>query len=449
MIVSGVERKSMNYTEATDYMEEMKARGNVWEAKHMGELCRRLGNPQKQLPFVYVAGTNGKSSVLSYIAGVLKCAGYKVGSYLLPAIFGCREGIQVNGRPITKQGLCDCLWQVREAAEQMKEAGLSSPPFYEIEMAAAFLYFKQQECRLVIMEAGGGDRQTVEGVIDKPVIVVFAPVSMDNEWFSEKTPGKTAENMVGVIRRGCHVVSMEQPPQIMEALQKRAAEMECSFHILDTARIKKVKYGVEQQRFTYGDYKDLMISQGGRYQILNCALAVEALNILKECGWRVTENAVRKGLMQTKLAGRFSVVAKKPLFIADGAHNADAAVQLAESLKLYFTNRKIIYIIGIARDKEYDKIIEATYKLAEHIITVTAPEDERAIPAYELAKEVSRNHGCVTAADSLEEAVELSYLLSDKDSVIAAFGSFSYLGRIIKIVENRDKIKRDFHGRSL
>lgn len=438
----------MNYAEATDYMEEMKACGNVWEARHMGELCRRLGNPQKQLPFVYVAGTNGKSSVLSYIAAALKCAGYKVGSYLSPAIFGCRERIQVNGRPITKQGLSDCLEQVREAAGQMEEAGLSPSAFYEIEAAAAFLYFKQQECGLVIMEAEHGDGQEAAGADFNPFIVVFASMSNNGRLF-QNTSGKTAESRLGVIRRGCHVVSMEQPPQVMEALQKRAAEMDCPFHILDTAQIKKIKYGVERQRFTYGDYKDLMISQGGRYQLPNCALAVEALNILKECGWQVTENAVRKGLMQTKLAGRFSVAAKKPFFIADGAHNADAAAQLAESLKLYFTNRKIIYIIGIARDEEYDKIIEATYELAEHIITVTAPGDERAIPAYELAKEVSRNHGCVTAADSLEEAVELSYLLADKDSVIAAFGSFSYLGRIIKIVENRDKIRRDFHGRLL
>lgn len=438
----------MNYAEATDYMEEMKACGNVWEARHMGELCRRLGNPQKQLPFVYVAGTNGKSSVLSYIAAALKCAGYKVGSYLSPAIFGCRERIQVNGRPITKQGLSDCLEQVREAAGQMEEAGLSPSAFYEIEAAAAFLYFKQQECGLVIMEAEHGDGQEAAGAVFNPFIVVFASMSNNGRLF-QNTSGKTAESRLGVIGRGCHVVSMEQPPQVMEALQKRAAEMDCPFHILDTAQIKKIKYGVERQRFTYGDYKDLMISQGGRYQLPNCALAVEALNILKECGWQVTENAVRKGLMQTKLAGRFSVAAKKPFFIADGAHNADAAAQLAESLKLYFTNRKIIYIIGIARDEEYDKIIEATYELAEHIITVTAPGDERAIPAYELAKEVSRNHGCVTAADSLEEAVELSYLLADKDSVIAAFGSFSYLGRIIKIVENRDKIRRDFHGRLL
>lgn len=437
----------MNYTEATEYMEGIKAYGNVWESRHPGELYRRLGNPQEQLHFVYVAGTNGKSSVLAYIAAVLKYAGYKVGSYLSPAIFGCRERIQVNGRPITKQGFIDCLEQVREAAGQMEEAGLSSPPFYEIEAAAAFLYFKQQECRLVIMEAEYEDWQTAAGAVGKPVIVVLAPMS-NNGWFSNNTSGKAAESKTPIIRRGCPVVSMEQPPQVMEALQRRAAEMDCPLHILDTAGIKKIRYGVEQQRFTYGDYKELMISQGGQYQILNCALAVEALNILEECGWRVTENALRRGLWQTKLAGRFSVVAKKPLFIADGAHNADAAVKLAESLKLHFTNRKIIYIIGMARDEEYDKIIEATYELAEHIITVAAPEDEKAIPAYELAKEVSRNHGCVTAADSLEEAVELSYLLADKDSVIVAFGSFSYLGRIIRIVENRDKIKKDFHGKS-
>ena len=144
------------------------------------------------------------------------------------------------------------------------------------------------------------------------------------------------------------------------------------------------------------------------------------------------------------------MIAKRPLFIADGAHNEDAAVKLAESIRFYFTNRKIIYIMGMLRDKEYDKVIRATFPLASHIITVTPPIGDRALPALDLAQAAREYHGAVTAADSVQEAVEIAYLLvgKDKDTVIIAFGSLSYLGELMDVVEHRDTIRRDTHGRS-
>ena len=135
--------------------------------------------------------------------------------------------------------------------------------------------------------------------------------------------------------------------------------------------------------------------------------------------------------------GRFSVIKKKPLFIVDGAHNADAAQKLADSIEFYFTNKRIIYIMGILKDKEYDKIISETEKYASEIITVTTPDNPRALPAYELAKETAKIHPNVTAADSLEEAVEMSLLLAGPEDVIIAFGSLSYLGRMIDIVTGK------------
>ena len=138
---------------------------------------------------------------------------------------------------------------------------------------------------------------------------------------------------------------------------------------------------------------------------------------------------------------------KKPYFLVDGAHNEDAAQKLAESIEFYFTNKRIIYIMGILKDKEYDKVIALTAKYADQIITVTPPENPRALHAYELAKEIAPIHPNVTAVDSLEEAVEMSYLLAGKEDVIIAFGSLSYLGRLIQILEKRRKAAW-YYGRS-
>lgn len=438
----------MNYKEAMEYIEELNQYGSVLGLDNMRELCRRLGNPQEELKFVHIAGTNGKGSVLAYISTVLKAAGYRTGRYISPVIFNYRERIQVNGRPITKQALCDCLEPLKEAAEQMAGEGLPHPTPFEMETALAFCYFKKMQCDVVVLETGLGGSLDATNIISNTLVAVFTSISMDHMQYLGDSPEKIAENKAGIIKNNCYAVSTGQAPEVIRTLRAQADRMGCSFHTADLQKLSGVKYGLEKQSFSYDGYRNLKIALAGKHQIENGVLAIEAVRALQQAGFRIGEKALRRGLADTVWKGRFSIAARKPFFIVDGAHNEDAAKKLAESVRFYFTNRRIIYIMGILRDKEYDKIIRETYELAEHIITVTPPGNPRAMQAYELAKEVRRYHAGVTAADSLEEAVELSYLLSDKESVIIAFGSLSYLGELTGIIENRDKIRSDSHGKS-
>ena len=202
---------------------------------------------------------------------------------------------------------------------------------------------------------------------------------------------------------------------------------------------------MERQRFSYEEYKDAEISLIGRYQVANAVLAIETIKVLGQCGYPVPEKAVYAGLKNTKWRGRFELLCKKPLFFADGAHNRDGAAKLAESIEFYFTNKKILYIMGMLRDKEQEEVIRQTVSYANQILTIPT-KGARGTSSYELACEVSRYHDNVTALDSVQEAVELGFLLADKDTVIIAFGSLSYLGELITFVENRDKIRSDSHG---
>ena len=228
---------------------------------------------------------------------------------------------------------------------------------------------------------------------------------------------------------------MKQSPEVMEVVCREAEKNRCPLKAADAEAAKCIKYGVEKQRFQYKELKNLEIGLAGKFQIENAVLAIECVEAIKEQGFEITEKAIRRGLLETKWPGRFSVIEKRPFFIVDGAHNEDAAKKLANSIEFYFTNRRIIYIMGILKDKEYEKIIDLTHKYAEQIITVTPPDNPRAMHAYELAQEIVKVHPQVTAVDSLEEAVEMSRLLASKEDVIIAFGSLSYLGRLIKIVE--------------
>ena len=425
----------MNVRQAMDYIEELAGAGIVPGLDSIRELCRRLGDPQRKLSFVHVAGTNGKGSVCAFVASVLQEAGYRVGRYLSPVLSEYRERIQVNGRMITKKALCQGMEQIRQACDGMVSEGHPRPTAFEAETALGFLYFLEKKCDIVVLEAGMGGLLDATNVVDNTVAAVITSVSMDHMKFLGNTLEAIAEQKAGVMKPGCPVISAFQRPEVTAVLLKKAEEAGCIFTAVDPEKIRGVRYGLERQRFDYGARRKLEIALAGQYQIENAALAVEVLDALGGRGFHVTEEQLRRGLEKTNWPGRFTVIKKHPLFIVDGAHNEDAAKRLAQSVTFYFTNRKIIYIMGVLKDKEYEKIIALTHSCAEHIITVTPPGNPRALPAYELAKEVAKVHPRVTAADSLEEAVEMSLLLAGSEDVIVAFGSLSFLGRIMEIAD--------------
>lgn len=427
----------MKEQEVLDYIESLNGLGIVPGLDSIKELCGRLGNPQDDLKFVHVAGTNGKGSVSAYIATALKCGGYRVGRYISPTIFQYRERIQVGDRCITKEALGRLMGQVKQVCDEMVAEGLHQPTAFEIETALGFLYFKEKRCDIVVLETGMGGLLDATNVVRNTVLAVLTSVSMDHMKFLGKTLGEIAAQKAGILKAGCRAVSIRQEQDAMAVIEKRAAELECELVVADPSVITGIKYGLEKQRFTYGGFAGLEISLAGKYQIENACLAVEALKVLGECGFPVAEKKLRQGFLETVWPGRFTPIGKKPYFIVDGAHNEDAAKRLAESVEFYFTNKRIIYIMGVLKDKEYEKIIALTHSLADQIITVTTPNNPRAMSAYELAQAVARVHRNVTAVDSLEEAVEMSRLLAGKDDVIIAFGSLSFLGRLMEIVEYR------------
>lgn len=440
----------MNYREAMEYIEELRPLGSVMGLETMRLLCERLGDPQEQLKFVHIAGTNGKGSTLAYVSTVMQTAGYRVGRYISPTVREYRERFQVDGRVITQSGLCKYLEPVKMAAEAMAAEGLSHPTLFEVETAVAFLYFLDKACDLVVLETGLGGASDATNVVNNTLAAVFTSISMDHMEILGGSLTEIARVKAGIIKNKCYTISVKQDPEVMKILRQASVLKKSKFLTADVSRTKQVKYGMTKQTFSYDHYKNLEISMPGQFQIENAVLAVETVLTLVRCGFTVPEEKLRKGLLETRWPGRFDVIARRPLFIADGAHNEDAAVKLAESIRFYFTNRKIIYIMGMLRDKEYDKVIRATFPLASHIITVTPPIGNRALSALDLAQAVREYHGAVTAADSVQEAVELAYLLvgKDKDAVIIAFGSLSYLGGLMDEVEHRDTIRRDTHGRS-
>ena len=431
----------MNYRQTLEYIDGLGAYGTniVPGLENIRNLCGWLGDPQKELPVVHIAGTNGKGSVLAYISTMLQCGGYRTGRFLSPPILEYREIIQINQRPISQKKLCEYTERVKEACESLVASGRPHPTRFEFETAMAFLYFQEQACDLAVIETGMGGRLDATNIIEHPVVSVIASVSMDHMKFLGGTLSEIAGEKAGICKPGCPLVMMEQEPEAEQALLQRAQELGCPVTEVSLRDVENIRHGLENQKFDCFGMRDLEIGLAGNYQIVNAALALAAVRKLGERGFPVEERRMREGLAETRWPGRFDVIGRNPLFIADGAHNEDAAKKLAGTVRFYFTNRRIVYIMGVLKDKEYEKIIAETYAYADQIITITPPGNPRAMPAYELAQAVRAYHPRVTAADSLEEAVEMAYMLAGQEDVIVSFGSLSYLGRLMHIVEKRKR----------
>ena len=439
----------MHYKETLEYIQSLNQYGSVLGLDNMLRLCEKLGHPETRCKFIHIAGTNGKGSTAAYIAHMLMAAGFRVGRYVSPTITDYRERFQIGKRMITQKDLCEYVERLKAVCEELVAEGHPHPTPFEVETALGFLYFAEKKCDYVVLEVGMGGATDATNVIPAPVACVWASISMDHMGFLGKDLTSIARVKAGIAKEGSLLISCKQEPEVEKVLQEQAEKVCGSLVIADASQATGIKYGLTTQQFSYKGLPKLKIHLAGIHQISNAVTAVEVMLQLRKMGVDISDKAIYKGLEDTIWQARLEVLGKQPLFVIDGAHNEDAARKLVSSIETYFSGKRMIYIMGVLKDKEYEKILSMTAKYAEHILTITPPENPRALGAYELALAAREYHNQVTNLSSLEEAVEVSHLLADKDTVILCFGSLSYLGAIKKIYADRtDKVKRSSrHGR--
>ena len=253
----------MNYREAMQYIDELRPLGRVMGLGSMRQLCEELGNPQEQLKFVHIAGTNGKGSTLAYISTVMKEAGYRIGRYLSPAVKEYRESFQVDGRIITQSGFCKYLEPVKAAVESMVAQGLPHPTLFEVETAVAFLFFQDKECDLVVLETGLGGTLDATNVVEQTLAAVFTPISMDHMDILGDSLEEIASAKAGIIKNKCYVISVKQSPEVMKILRQAAREYHSAVTAADC-----VQEAVEIAYLLTGKDKDAVIVAFGSLSYL-------------------------------------------------------------------------------------------------------------------------------------------------------------------------------------
>ena len=427
----------MNYKEARVYLDEVSKYGSVLGLESMRELLRRLGDPQNELKFIHISGTNGKGSVLAYLSTILSGAGYRTGRYISPTLFSYRERIQVDGEYIERESLACHVTAIAAAAEDMQKAGLPSPTVFEIETALAFLYFKEKRCDIVTLEVGCGGLLDATNVITTTVMEVIASISMDHTDLLGDTLAKIAAQKAGIIKPDTLVVSARQQEDAMQVIEDTCKEQHCTLQMVDESKISNVHYGAEGQTFSYKTWENVAISLAGSYQIKNAALALEGVEALRKLGYALSDQQVREGLLHTAWRGRFTTLRRDPTVIIDGAHNPAAALELKESLERYFPGKTLYFVMGMFKDKDYAQVIDLTAPLARHIITVETPGNPRAMPARELAEAVGKVNPSVEWADSVAHGVEKALAMAGKEDAVIVFGSLSFLGEAAAAVKEK------------
>ena len=404
----------MDYQQSRAYVKDAdRYAGGALDLTNIKELMKRLGNPQDQLKYVHVAGTNGKGSVIAYLYTTLSEAGYRVGRYISPSVYSYREKMEVAGSAVSREQ-------------------------FEIETAVAFLFFAEEKCDLVILEVGMGGNLDATNIIRNTVLAVLVPISMDHQAFLGNTLSEIAEKKAGIIKPGCSVVTVGQQPETMAVIERVCRENGTDLTEADLHEAKAVKEDFAGQTLEYrGENYELALA--GSYQTENAALALEALEVLGRVGYPTTVEQRKKGLKDTKWNGRLTIIHREPLFIVDGAHNPAAADMLEDSVRKYFKGSKLFFIMGVFRDKDYPYIIRKLCPYAEQIITIETPDNPRALPAQELAEEVKKCNPHVQAADSIPDAVDKIFAMAGREDVILSFGSLSFIGEITTIVKTQEE----------
>ena len=188
----------MNDREALEYFASLRQYGIQPGLDSIRRLCRELGDPQRQVACIHIAGTNGKGSTLAYLSSILREAGYRVGRFFSPAIFEERETIQVNLRPITRKAYCEGAEAIRAACGRIVERGEAHPTAFEAQAALAFWYFREKKCDVAVVEAGMGGREDATNVIEDPLLCVIASISMDHMQFLGPTLSQIAWHKAGI-----------------------------------------------------------------------------------------------------------------------------------------------------------------------------------------------------------------------------------------------------------
>lgn len=421
----------MNMTDVINLVNTNRGTGKKESLSRMQLLMEKLGNPQAHLKCVHIAGTNGKGSTSAFLASIAHAGDVKVGVYTSPHLERINERILINKDEITDKAFIQLTERVaplvKEVEDELDEVLYS----FEILTALALTYFYEQNCELVILEAGIGGRLDATNVIQTPLAAVITSIGLDHTKVLGESKEAIATEKAGIIKSNGSVIFPELSVEINKVILEKAEEEQAEVILVKNSDIRNTKLSEDKSEFSYKNLDKLAIHLLGRHQVSNAALAIEVAQILSDKGYPIDETAIRKGLKEARWPGRMEKISEKPMIIIDGAHNPEGISHLNANLKRLFPDEKLIFVVGMMKDKAYMEMIRTVFPQAEKMLTVS-PDPYRGFDAEETAQQIKSEGVPAEAFESVESIVR--YL---KDSAqymdkVIVFGSLYLIGEFRK-----------------
>lgn len=403
-------------------------------------LLRRLGNPEKNLKVIHVAGTNGKGSVSTMISYILEKSGYDVGMYTSPHLENYNERIKINNKDISDEEFATAGEKIIKACQECVENNEEHPTVFEFLTAMALLYFDEQSVDFVVLEVGLGGRYDATNVIENPLLSVITSISMDHMDVLGDSIESIAFEKAGIIKKNCSTVLFFPNNRVYNIIKSVCESLNSQLYYVSDMHIQNVRHSIEGITFSintdFYSYKDLKVSLIGEHQIYNTALVLLAVEVLRNKGIEISEENVRIGLEECYWPGRLEIVGKNPLILLDGAHNEEGALALAKAFEQYFHDQNITLLIGVLKDKPYELMLKQLLPYASKVV-LTEPNSSRKLPIDELEKTAVKYSSYIYQNADIAQAYELALKLTNEKDVLCCAGSLYLIGEIKKMIKKR------------
>ena len=415
----------MNATEAIEYIHSVCWKGSIPGLERTQTLLSLMGNPEKKLKFVHIAGTNGKGSTAAMTASILRKAGYRTGLYTSPYIYRFHERMQVDGEPISDEDLAAITEYVKPLASSMPV----SPTEFELVSCIAFEYFARMNCDIVVLEVGMGGAMDSTNVIEVPEVAVITNIGLDHTDYLGSTVEEIALTKSGIFKENGHAVIYRGSASVEKVFEDVCAQKHVSLKKANFEGLKLLSHGLEGQVFDCGKWKGLELPLLGDHQLHNAAVVLAVAETLQELGWKITDQDIRDGIASVSWPGRFDIMRRDPLFIIDGGHNPQCIEALVKNIQDYLKDRRVIVLTGVLADKDYADMYKPVMPLVEQFVCITPP-NPRKLEAELLAQYLREVGATATPCESIEAGVRKAMDLAGKDGVVLCFGSLYSIGAI-------------------
>ncbi len=422
----------LTFSQAMDFIDSFDKKGKpIKDLKRIVSLMHILGNPQDDLKFIHIAGTNGKGSVAQMCNNIICDAGYNVGLFTSPFIVEYSDRIRFNNINISKQDLVLIVEKIKNALDNFDYKSDFSQ--FEITTAIALCYFKMMKCDVVVFETGIGGRLDSTNVINNTIVSIITSISYDHTAILGETLKEISFHKAGIIKSGrpC-VLSLNNADEVVQVVSDECDEKNSELVIPEISKAKINNIDFKSTCFVYDDVV-YEINMSGKHQMINAISVIESMRFLQQDGFLITKQNIVNGIKSAKVMARIEIVDEKPMVIIDGAHNQAGVDALAKYLDNIKYN-KCYAVIGMMSDKNAKKTVKCLVDKVDEFFCV----DDFAYNSFaanKINEIITKCAGQSTILYSTENAIEKTKELAKENDLILICGSLylaSYARKIYK-----------------